>query len=91
MRTAWPIKFYIHVIKLTLVLLHLHSAHHLPPHFHCNHSLFLLLKKKRENNKCQWRMTLFKMLSQTFLLSTQSELHAAQQEFKSLRLHVLGG
>lgn len=55
MRTAWAVKFSISVIKLTLVLLHLHSAHHLPPHFHCNHSLFLL---KRRINKHQRRMLL---------------------------------
>lgn len=48
MRTAWAVKFSIPVIKLTLVLLHLHSARHLPPHFHCNHSPFLL---KKEQNK----------------------------------------
>lgn len=61
MGTAWAVKVSIPVIKLTLVLLHLHSAHHLPPHFHCNHNPFLL--KKRTINKPQRRMLLFKTRS----------------------------
>lgn len=81
MRTAWAVHFSISVIKLTLVLLHLHSAHHLPPHFHCNHSPFLLKKKI---NKRQRRMLLFKTWSWTLFLSIHPELQAKEElEFKS--------
>lgn len=81
MRIAWAVKFSISVIKLTLVLLHLHSAHHLPPHFHCNHSRFLL---KKRINKHQRRMLLFKRWSWTLFLSIQPELQAKEGlEFKS--------
>lgn len=85
MRTAWAVKFSISAIKLTLVLLHLHSAHHLPPHFRCNHSLFLL---KKRINKHQSRMLLFKTWSWILFLSIQPELQDKKElEFKSDMLY----